>query len=84
MCVAYDPRVTKKCTEDDAEEVKAKEQANFCDFYRPRRGAFDVSLAAAERKAKDELAALFGTSDAGGEGNAASRALFDPHRKRSR
>ncbi|GMW07544.1 MAG: hypothetical protein AMXMBFR8_23400 [Nevskiales bacterium] len=87
MCVAYDPRVARKCTEDDAEEVKAKEQANFCDYFRPRRGAFDSSLAAAERHAKDELAALFGRQGPNGasaEPTGAAEALFDPHRKTSR
>lgn len=84
MCVAYDPRVAKKCREDDAEEVKAKEQANFCDFYRPRPGAFDASLAAAERRAQDELAALFGGSPAGGrpdDAGPAADALFGKNHK---
>lgn len=61
MCRSYDPRVAKKCREDDAEEVRAKEQANFCDYFRPRSGAFDSALASAEQRAKDQLAALFGT-----------------------
>ena len=56
MCVSYDPRIAKKCREDDAEEVKSKDQANFCDFFRPRAGAFDSAAAAAEQKAKDHLA----------------------------
>jgi hypothetical protein len=60
MCVSYDPRIAKKCREDDAEEVKVKDQANFCDFFRPRAGAFDSAAAAAEKKAKESLAALFG------------------------
>jgi hypothetical protein len=60
MCTSYDPRVAKKCREDDAEEVKAKEQANFCDYFRPRPGAFDSAQAAAEQRAKDQLADLFG------------------------
>ena len=62
MCVSYDPRVAKKCREDDAEEVKEKEQANFCDYFRPRSGAFDSAQAVAEQKARLELAALFGGS----------------------
>lgn len=60
MCTSYDPRVAKKCREDDAEEVKGKEQANFCDYFRPRPDAFDSALAAAEQKAKDQLSVLFG------------------------
>jgi hypothetical protein len=62
MCVAWDPRIPKKCREDDAEEVRGKEQANFCDFFRPRPDAFVAEERAAERRAKDELANLFGGS----------------------
>jgi ribosomal protein L40E len=60
MCTAYDPRVAKKCRQDDAEEVRGKEQANFCDYFRPRPGAFDSVQAAAEQRARDQLATLFG------------------------
>jgi hypothetical protein len=60
MCRSYDPRIAKKCREDDAEEVKDKDQANFCDYFRPRPGAFDSALAAAEQKARDQLSGLFG------------------------
>ncbi len=70
MCVFYDPHLAKKCREDDAEEVKAKEQANFCDYFRARPGAFDSALAAAGQKARDELAALFGAAPAAGRDDA--------------
>jgi ribosomal protein L40E len=60
MCRAYDPHMAKKCREDDAEEVKGKETANFCDYFRPRPGAFDTALAAAEERARNQLAGLFG------------------------
>lgn len=64
MCCSYDSRVVRKCREDDAEEVKNKDQANFCDYFRPRPGAFDAALAAAEQQARDRLAGLFGGSPA--------------------
>jgi hypothetical protein len=60
MCVFYDPRVPKKCREDDAEEVREKERANFCDYFKPSLDAFDGKLAAAQDKAKEGLAELFG------------------------
>jgi len=66
MCVAYDPRTARKCREDDAEEVKNKDQANFCDYFKPRPGAFNPALAAAERGARDALAGLFGESGRSG------------------
>jgi hypothetical protein len=60
MCRSYDARIPRKCREDDAEEVKEKEQANFCDYFRPRPGAFDSALAASERQARGQLDTLFG------------------------
>jgi hypothetical protein len=60
MCRSYDRAVAKKCREDDAEEVRGKEQANFCDYFRPRPEAFDRALGEAERKARDQLSGLFG------------------------
>jgi hypothetical protein len=87
MCVAWDPAVAKKCREDDAEEVKAKEQANFCDYFRPRPAAFDSALAAAGQQARSELEALFGAprsqsaSDGGTPG--AAESLFGPPRRRN-
>jgi hypothetical protein len=77
LCRAYDPHVTKKCREDGAEEVKHKDQANFCDWFKPRPGAFDAAGAAAERAAKAQLDSLFG----GGRSAAAApdpQALFGP------
>jgi hypothetical protein len=62
MCRSYDPRVAKKCREDDAEDVKGKDTANFCDYFRPRPGAFDAALAAAEQQARDQLSGLFGAT----------------------
>jgi hypothetical protein len=60
MCVAWEPRLPRKCREEGPEEVKNKESANFCDWFRPRPAAFDAALAAAEGRARDQLAALFG------------------------
>ena len=84
MCTAWDARVPKKCREEGAEEVRGKETANFCDWFRPRPGAFDAAIATAEQRARGELAALFG----GGAPAApdptpgAADALFGPPPKR--
>ena len=67
MCVFFDPRVPKQCREDDAEEVKEKERANFCDYFKPSPDAHDPRFAAAEAQARDQLEGLFrdgGGSDA--------------------
>jgi hypothetical protein len=63
MCVFYDPQVTKQCREDDAEEVREKERANFCDYFKPRGDAFSGEELAAETQAKEGLATLFADSD---------------------
>jgi len=40
MCVEYDTRVAKHCREPTAEEVRDKTQANFCDHFKPKVGAY--------------------------------------------
>jgi hypothetical protein len=62
LCKNYDRTRPKQCREEDAEEVRDKERANFCDWFRPRAGAFDAAKAAAEQQAKDALASLFGSA----------------------
>lgn len=61
MCVYYDPHEsTKQCTEDDAEEVKDKKAANFCEYFKPDPSAFEPSGYDAEQQAARELDSLFG------------------------
>jgi hypothetical protein len=60
MCVFFDPHVARQCREDDADEVKEKERANFCDYFKPSPDAHEPRFASAESKAKDQLAGLFG------------------------
>jgi hypothetical protein len=60
MCVDYDTRVAKHCREPTAEEVRAKDRANFCDHFKPRPGAFTPPDAAAVHRARAELDKLFG------------------------
>ena len=60
MCIYYDPAVTKACREDDAEEVKEKERANFCDYFKPSADAFVPGFKAATASAEAQLSSLFG------------------------
>ncbi len=60
LCVDYDTRVAKHCREPTAEEVRDKTKANFCDFYKPREGAYTAPNTSAVDKAKAELEKLFG------------------------
>jgi hypothetical protein len=60
MCEFYDTRVAKSCRETVAEEVKDKERANFCDYFRPSEQAWHPAEQSAAEKARAELEALFG------------------------
>ncbi len=61
MCRFYDPNETsKQCNEDDADQVRDKASANFCDYFKPAPGAFDPARLAAAESAAQALEALFG------------------------
>ena len=60
LCRSWDRTRPKQCREDDAEEVRDKERANFCDWFKPRSGAFDAAGAAAESAARATADSLFG------------------------
>lgn len=60
LCSFYDPNSIDQCTEEDAEEVRDKERANFCDYYKPRAGAYHARESAEASVARSELNALFG------------------------
>ena len=65
MCAWYDPRETsKQCVEDDAEEVRDKQAANFCDYFKLSASAFDPAEQRADSAARSELAELFGDTSA--------------------
>jgi len=78
LCKEHDPRVANACREDRAEYVLDKEKANFCDYFRPRTGAYQKKDDGAEREARARLAELFGESsehdDADGQNNGESEA----------
>ena len=59
MCEWYSLSVAKHCRETVAEEVKDKERANFCDYFKPRPDAYTVANVDAAAKAQAELDALF-------------------------
>lgn len=59
MCRFYDTGVAKSCREPVAEEVRDKRNANFCDYFTPRAGAYTPPDAEAAQ-ARAGLQALFG------------------------
>lgn len=60
MCEFYDTAKAKHCRETVAEEVKDKQAANFCDYFRPSATAYQPAAQSAADKARAELEALFG------------------------
>jgi hypothetical protein len=78
LCEWYSTGVAKHCREPVAEEVKDKERANFCDYFKPREDAYSVKSTDAATRAQAELDALFGggakASDAPAAPSAADKA----------
>ncbi|GFE81009.1 hypothetical protein GCM10011487_30090 [Steroidobacter agaridevorans] len=75
LCEWYSLSVAKHCRETVAEEVKDKERANFCDYFKPREDAYSTKSTDAASKAQAELDALFGKKpDAPAEPSAADKA----------
>ncbi|MDY6948884.1 MAG: hypothetical protein SXG53_24580, partial [Pseudomonadota bacterium] len=60
LCEWYSLAVAKHCREPIAEEVKDKERANFCDYFKARADAYSSKGIDAASKAQAELDALFG------------------------
>lgn len=72
LCEFYSIAVAKHCREPIAEEVKDKERANFCDYFKPRPGAYSAAGQEAAAKAKAQLDALFGGAPAAGDAPSAA------------
>jgi hypothetical protein len=78
LCEWYSLAVAKHCRETIAEEVKDKERANFCDYFKPRPGAHSRVGTAEATQSQAALDALFGASKpAGGAAAAADKARAD-------
>jgi hypothetical protein len=59
MCVEYDTSYAKHCREPTAEEVRKKEEANFCDHFKPKAGAYSAKNVGELAKVKSALDDLF-------------------------
>lgn len=64
MCEFYDTGVADQCREPIAEQVRDKIAANFCDYFRPRPGAYEDMDRQRQSAARD-LESLFGGAGAG-------------------
>lgn len=59
LCVEYDTSHAQHCREPTAEEVRKKTEANFCDFFKPKPGAYVGTDQAELARVKASLADLF-------------------------
>ena len=59
MCVEYDTSYAKHCKEPTAEEVRKKDEANFCDHFKPKAGAYVAKDTAELARVKSALDDLF-------------------------
>ena len=64
LCRHYGTDITGQCDEDRADPPVVKENANFCDWFRPDAGAFSGDRSHRADAAKDRLQALFGSEEA--------------------
>lgn len=60
FCAFYDTGVAKQCREPVADEVKDKERANFCGYFKPNPKAYRPADLSGACRARAELDALFG------------------------
>jgi hypothetical protein len=58
LCAFFDQRASNQCREPQAELVREKERANFCDYFKPR--APEGQTAPPGEQARAGLEALFG------------------------
>ncbi|MDH5751805.1 MAG: hypothetical protein OEZ59_05245 [Deltaproteobacteria bacterium] len=91
QCEFHDPAASNSCREPMAGDIRDKESANYCDYFRPRGGLTAMSDPAAAM-ARQRLNAIFeggaktGSARAGQEapapGTAADRSEADDARKK--
>ncbi len=61
FCRHYRTDVTGDCEDERADPPVIKENANFCNFFKPNRHAFDGARSDRGDAARDKLEALFGS-----------------------
>lgn len=62
LCQFYNPRISDKCNEPQAEHPRETDRANFCDYFTPKAKAHDGDNTKSA-VAKTELDALFGKKE---------------------
>lgn len=77
LCEWYSISVAKHCREPIAEEVRDKERANFCDYFKPKQDVYSDAGRVAADKARSELDALFGGTESQGSSVDDSKAKLE-------
>ncbi len=70
LCSHYGADITDQCDEDRADPPVVKENANFCDWFRPNASAFRGARTDRRQAAENRLSALFGTGESDSEDEA--------------
>ncbi len=60
LCFHFAPNLTGQCDDDRADPPIQKENANFCEFFRPLSGAYDDARGSRRDAARQRLDGLFG------------------------
>jgi hypothetical protein len=60
QCRHYTTRMTGYCDHDHADPPRERERANFCQYFKPRPGAFAPVEGAIDQRTRDALEVLFG------------------------
>ena len=64
LCLHYAPRRPSDCDHERADPPVIKESANFCDYFKPNRNAFDPKTESQQVSAEANFDALFGDAAA--------------------
>lgn len=59
LCDLYDPRKAQSCDEPRADPPTDKQRANFCEYFQPRAGAWQMQDESPADRAKQALEELF-------------------------
>ena len=77
LCKFYNPNHAEKCDHDLAEPAREVDVANFCDYFRPKAGAYSPQEKSRAEDAIAQLKALFGEGEAQSEESAPQSAEQD-------
>ncbi len=81
LCRYYDPSIPDQCEEDRADPPVNKEVGNFCEWFQPRAGTFQISRSQKKDVSLSKLDSLFGGSSSEDEMDQPDNATSNPDTK---